>query len=104
MPLPSNFIAGVEVFQKAIAAAETGEQVTRGQLATELAQAVWPEGHPKRLFYEWLREAAVAHDIPAACRALGVEPPEPGPGLVARLEELVAPKLVEEWNANSASA
>lgn len=104
MPLPSNFIAAVDVFQKTIAATEAGEEITQGQLATELAQAVWPEGHPKRLFYEWLREGEEPHDIPSACRALGVEPPTPGPRLLARLEELVTPKLIEERDASSAAA
>lgn len=52
---------------------------------------IFPEGHPERLFVEWLAEHH--GDLPQGCRDLGIEPPEPGPRLFMRIKDVVMPAL-----------
>jgi hypothetical protein len=71
-------------------------------MAMELATATHPPGHPEILFAEWVNENY--RDLPAACRALGVEPPENGPDLFKRLKAAVLPELEKRAGGGSGSA
>jgi len=62
-----------------------------GEMLLSMARAAYPPGHPELLFAEWMAENQGR--IQAACADLGVDPPEPGPGLFQRLKEAVMPVL-----------
>lgn len=70
--------------------------LTMGELLVELGKLL-PQNDRERLFVEWLVENKSR--LPEACRELGIEPPEEGPGvtrLYQRLRRVVIPKLVED--------
>lgn len=60
-----------------------------------MARGIYPEGHPERLFLEWVHQWE--GNIKEGIESLGIEPPPQGPKLLARIKEAVTPVLVNKW-------
>ena len=69
----------------ASALTEAGHSLTVLKAMVVMATKMFPEGHPERLFVEWLAEHH--GNLPQGCRDLGVEPPPLGPRLLPRIKE-----------------
>lgn len=66
---------------------------TRGEMILAMTRAAYPPGHPEIRFAEWMVENQGR--IREACAELGVDPPDPGPGLFQRLKDIVMYVLEE---------
>lgn len=74
--------------------ADESTHITVGERMRDLAQAVFPAGHPELLFSEWY--TSNKSRLQEAIAELGIEPPEPGPKLFNRIREAVLPHFEVE--------
>lgn len=67
---------------------------TQGEMALAMVQAVFPPDHVEVRFAQWMVDNAGR--IREACMELGIEAPDPGPGLYERLKAAVTAVLEEQ--------
>lgn len=80
---------------QAIEAIEESEGKSRSYMLMRMAQMIYPEGHPDRLFLEWLNQWE--GKIKEGVESLDLEAPTPGPKLLERIKQRVTPVLVSNW-------
>lgn len=80
---PATFAAVAKTIQESVGK-------TQAQMVLDVMKHFEPDD-PRRLFWEWMVKNQGRWD--EACRELGIEPPEPGRGLVRRLQVAVMPIL-----------
>ncbi len=87
---------------KSVEAIKGVEGETKAYMLMRMAQMIYPEGHPERLFLEWLHQWE--GNLKEGIISLGIQAPPKGPKLLTRIKEAVTPALVSGWEAENAAA